>query len=86
LRLTARQEGRRYCDPVAQKYQMEVIPEPIRLKPGNAAPSQQMSVYHEFARNIPGFAIAGGSSNMSSDLLGQQSMINSKQHTVCLAI
>lgn len=83
LRYNARQEGRRYCDPVALSYQAERIPEPIRLKPGSAAP-QQMSVYEEFARQVPGFAAA--STNVS-DLLGQQGgNIYNKQNIVCMAI
>lgn len=53
LRKLARQEGRRYCDPIA-KYQAERMPEQIRLKTGGVTP-QQMTVYEEFARNIPGF-------------------------------
>ncbi|KAG8039882.1 hypothetical protein G9C98_000611 [Cotesia typhae] len=53
LRKIARQEGRRHFDPVA-KYQAERMPEQIRLKAGGVTP-QQMAVYEEFARNIPGF-------------------------------
>ncbi|KAJ8667643.1 hypothetical protein QAD02_009306 [Eretmocerus hayati] len=53
LRKIARQEGRRYCDPLA-KYQAERMPEQIRLKVGGVT-AQQMTVYEEFARNIPGF-------------------------------
>lgn len=53
LRKIARQEGRRYCDPLL-KYQAERMPEQIRLKVGGVTP-QQMAVYEEFARNIPGF-------------------------------
>lgn len=40
-------------DPLA-KYQAERMPEQIRLKVGGVTP-QQMAVYEEFARNIPGF-------------------------------
>lgn len=54
LRKLARQENRRYCDPVALNYQMERMPDPIRVKIGPIS-SQQMAVYEEFARNIPGF-------------------------------
>lgn len=32
LRKHARQEGRRYCDPVVLTYQAERMPEQIRLK------------------------------------------------------
>ncbi|XP_076110950.1 CCR4-NOT transcription complex subunit 1-like isoform X1 [Mytilus galloprovincialis] len=58
LRKHARTEGRRYCDPVVLTYQAERMPEQIRLKVGGATPSQ-LSVYEEFARNIPGFLPAG---------------------------
>ncbi|XP_022920087.1 CCR4-NOT transcription complex subunit 1 isoform X2 [Onthophagus taurus] len=54
LRKIARQEGRRYCDAIALTYQAERMPEQIRLKVGGVTP-QQMAVYEEFARNIPGF-------------------------------
>merc|ERR1719495_1950125 len=54
LRKLARKEGRRYCDPVALTYQAERMPEPIRSKVGQV-PTAQVSVYEEFARNIPGF-------------------------------
>ena len=54
LRKMARKEGRRYCDPVALTYQAERMPDPIRLKVGQA-PAAQAAVFDEFARNIPGF-------------------------------
>ncbi|XP_054906443.1 CCR4-NOT transcription complex subunit 1 isoform X4 [Poeciliopsis prolifica] len=54
LRKHARQEGRRYCDPVVLTYQAERMPEQIRLKVGGVD-SKQLAVYEEFARNIPGF-------------------------------
>ncbi|XP_063227280.1 CCR4-NOT transcription complex subunit 1 isoform X2 [Bacillus rossius redtenbacheri] len=54
LRKHARNEGRRYCDPQVLTYQAERMPEQIRLKVGGVSP-QQMAVYEEFARNIPGF-------------------------------
>merc|ERR1719361_3079871 len=54
LRKLARKEGRRYCDPVALTYQAERMPDPIRLKVGQAPPAQT-AVFDEFARNIPGF-------------------------------
>ncbi|KAG8224063.1 hypothetical protein J437_LFUL001140 [Ladona fulva] len=54
LRKQARNEGRRYCDPLVLTYQAERMPEQIRLKVGGVTP-QQMAVYEEFARNIPGF-------------------------------
>ncbi|XP_070574645.1 LOW QUALITY PROTEIN: CCR4-NOT transcription complex subunit 1-like [Ptychodera flava] len=54
LRKHARNEGRRYCDPVVLTYQAERMPEQIRLKVGGVTPNQT-AVYEEFARNIPGF-------------------------------
>ncbi|CAH2323826.1 CCR4-NOT transcription complex subunit 1 isoform X9 [Pelobates cultripes] len=54
LRKHARQEGRRYCDPVVLTYQAERMPEQIRLKVGGVD-SKQLAVYEEFARNVPGF-------------------------------
>merc|ERR1712012_609836 len=54
MREMARKEGRRYCDPVALTYQAERMPDPIRLKVGQAPPAQA-AVFDEFARNIPGF-------------------------------
>ncbi|BFZ13285.1 hypothetical protein BsWGS_16323 [Bradybaena similaris] len=53
-RKAARQEGRRYCDPQVLTYQAERVPEQIRLKVGSVT-AQQLAVYDEFARNIPGF-------------------------------
>jgi len=60
LRKHARSEGRRYCDPQVLTYQAERMPEQIRLKVGGVTP-QQMAVYEEFSRNIPGFIPMGGS-------------------------
>ncbi|XP_061139901.1 CCR4-NOT transcription complex subunit 1 isoform X5 [Syngnathus typhle] len=54
LRKHARQEGRRYCDPVVLTYQAERMPEQIRLKVGGVD-QKQLAVYEEFARNVPGF-------------------------------
>ncbi|KAI8491153.1 CCR4-NOT transcription complex subunit 1, partial [Branchiostoma belcheri] len=54
LRKHARNEGRRYCDPVVLTYQAERMPEQIRLKVGGVT-AQQTAVYEEFARQIPGF-------------------------------
>ncbi|KAK2193621.1 hypothetical protein NP493_11g11020 [Ridgeia piscesae] len=54
LRKHARNENRRYCDPVVLTYQAERMPEQIRLKVGGVT-HQQIAVYEEFARNIPGF-------------------------------
>ncbi|KAJ8302566.1 hypothetical protein KUTeg_018962 [Tegillarca granosa] len=58
LRKHARSEGRRYCDPVVLTYQAERMPEQIRLKVGGVTQSQ-ISVYEEFAHNIPGFLPTG---------------------------
>ncbi|CAH1779661.1 unnamed protein product [Owenia fusiformis] len=69
LRKHARNEGRRYCDPVVLTYQAERMPEQIRLKVGGVT-SQQIIVYEEFARNIPGFLTATEPSN-----LGNQSQL-----------
>jgi len=60
LRKHARSEGRRYCDPQVLTYQAERMPEQIRLKVGGVTP-QQMAVYEEFSRSIPGFIPMGGS-------------------------
>lgn len=58
LRKHARADGRRYCDPVVLTYQAERMPEQIRLKVGGVT-HQQIAVYEEFARNIPGFLPTG---------------------------
>lgn len=67
LRKHARQEGRRYCDPVVLTYQAERMPEQIRLKVGGVTP-QQTAVYEEFARNVPGFLPSNDSSQPSGFL------------------
>ena len=54
MRKSARQEGRRYCDPHALTYQAERMPEQIRLKVG-AVSASELTVYEEFGRNVPGF-------------------------------
>ena len=53
-RIMAKKEGRRYCDPAALAYQVEKMPDPIKLNVGGAT-NQQSAVYDEFARNVPGF-------------------------------
>ncbi|XP_055951329.1 CCR4-NOT transcription complex subunit 1-like isoform X2 [Argiope bruennichi] len=63
----ARSEGRRYCDPVALTYQAERMPEQIRLKVGGVTP-QQMAVYEEFARMIPGFLPSGEREQQQANL------------------
>lgn len=55
----ARSEGRRYCDPSVLTYQAERMPEQIRLKVGGVT-MQQIAVYEEFSRSIPGFIPVGG--------------------------
>ncbi|XP_076470610.1 CCR4-NOT transcription complex subunit 1-like isoform X2 [Babylonia areolata] len=54
LRKAARNENRRYCDPACLTYQAERMPDQIRLKVGSVT-SQQLAVYEEFARHLPGF-------------------------------
>lgn len=54
IRKLARQEGRRYYDPIVLTYQTERIPERVRLRVGGPT-DQQISVFEEFACNIPGF-------------------------------
>ncbi|KAJ2954200.1 hypothetical protein O0L34_g2438 [Tuta absoluta] len=54
MRKLARQEGRRYYDPIVLTYQTERIPERVRLRVGGPT-DQQIAVYEEFACNIPGF-------------------------------
>ncbi|CAL1280479.1 unnamed protein product [Larinioides sclopetarius] len=63
----ARSEGRRYCDPVALTYQAERMPEQIRLKVGGVTP-QQMAVYEEFVRMIPGFLPSGEREQQQANL------------------
>lgn len=54
MRKLARQEGRRYYDTIVVTYQTERIPERVRLRVGGPT-DMQISVYEEFACNIPGF-------------------------------
>lgn len=54
VRKMARQEGRTFCDHTVLAYQAERIPMQIRLKVGSVS-SNQLSVYEEFGRNVPGF-------------------------------
>ncbi|XP_052816540.1 CCR4-NOT transcription complex subunit 1-like isoform X2 [Mya arenaria] len=53
-RKAAREKGIRFCEPITLTYQAERMPEQIRLKVGGETP-QQIAVYEEYARNIPGF-------------------------------
>ncbi|XP_055890770.1 CCR4-NOT transcription complex subunit 1-like isoform X2 [Biomphalaria glabrata] len=53
-RKITRQEGRRYYDPQVLTYQNDRVPDQISLKVGSIT-SQQMAVYDEFARHLPGF-------------------------------
>lgn len=54
VRKMARQEGRTFCDHTVLAYQAERIPMQIRLKVGSVS-SNQLAVYEEFGRNVPGF-------------------------------
>ncbi|XP_039763279.1 CCR4-NOT transcription complex subunit 1 isoform X3 [Pararge aegeria] len=54
VRKIARQESRRYYDPMVLTYQTERIPERVRLRVGGPS-DMQIIVYEEFACNIPGF-------------------------------
>lgn len=54
VRKMARQEGRTFCDHTVLAYQADRIPMPIRLKVGPVS-SNQLAVYEEFGRNVPGF-------------------------------
>lgn len=54
IRKISRQENGSYCDSRALTYQAERMPIQIRLKVG-AIPVQNLAVYEEFGRNIPGF-------------------------------
>jgi len=63
-RKVARQEGRRFCDPHVLTYQAERMSEPIRLKVGGVT-NQQMTVYDEFGKTIPGF-VSNNTSLLSS--------------------
>jgi CCR4-NOT transcription complex subunit 1 len=54
VRKMARQEGRQFCDHTVLAYQAERIPMQIRLKVGSVSPNQ-LAVYEEFGRNVPGF-------------------------------
>uniref|UniRef100_T1DC70 CCR4-NOT transcription complex subunit 1 n=1 Tax=Cupiennius salei TaxID=6928 RepID=T1DC70_CUPSA len=68
-RKLARSEGRRYCDPMALTYQAERMPEQIRLKVGGVTPNQ-MGVYEEFTRMIPGF-LPNGERDQSSSYINK---------------
>lgn len=72
LRQQARQEGRRYCDPVSVAYHNEHMPDALRLRVGGSASVQQLAVYDEFARQIPGF-LAGGDVVDQMQLFGPRS-------------
>lgn len=54
VRKQAKLEGRRYCDPVMLSYQLDRIPDSIRVKPATGG-NMQLGVYEDFSRNIPGF-------------------------------
>lgn len=46
LRKHARQEGRRYCDPMVLTYQAERMPEQIRLKVRSSQMSQRLLIFY----------------------------------------
>ncbi|XP_068619927.1 CCR4-NOT transcription complex subunit 1 isoform X4 [Battus philenor] len=54
IRKQTRLENRRYYDNIVLTYQTENLPERVRLRMGGAT-DMQLSVYEEFACNIPGF-------------------------------
>ena len=54
LRSASRQQGRRYCNTEVLTYHAQRMPEQISLKPGPAL-HQQIAVYEEFGRCLPGF-------------------------------
>ena len=54
VRKQAKVDGKRYFDGAVLRFHSERMPEPIALKAGGIT-SQQITVYDEFARNIPGF-------------------------------
>lgn len=54
VRKQARNEGRRYCNPVVLTYQAERMPAELRLQVGGPT-TQQTIVYEEFGRCLPGF-------------------------------
>lgn len=78
LRKHARSEGRRYCDPIVLTYQAERMPEQIRLKVGGVT-HQQISVYEEFARNIPGFLPAAQESCAQTSAFPRQVPVTRKE-------
>lgn len=55
MRKSARIENRRHFDNSVMNYHSERMPERLRLKVSHISDTQ-MTVYEEFARNIPGFA------------------------------
>jgi len=64
IRTKARQEGRQYFDPSVYQYHADRVPEQISLKIGSIG-NQQMSVYEEFARVIPGFQALSNESSVA---------------------
>ena len=80
-RKRARQEGRRYLDNAVLNYQVERMPEKVRLKAGSVTP-QQFQIYEELGRNVPGFTSSTPANNSATVNAGQQTAGNS---TVMLA-
>ena len=55
-RKQAKLEGQRYVDPIMYQYQMDRVPEQLRVKAsGTGSVTQQLAVYEDFSRHIPGF-------------------------------
>nr|QOW64962.1 hypothetical protein [Lymnaea stagnalis] len=80
VRKRRRQEGIRYYDPQVFTYQSERMPEQISLKVGSVT-SQQLAVYDEFSRNIPGFQpltdiVPPSGSRPTTSMSGQEELIH----------
>lgn len=76
VRKMARQEGRTFCDHTVLAYQAERIPMQIRLKVGSVS-SNQLSVYEEFGRNVPGFQRLNDRELFSKNVEPQMPLSNS---------
>lgn len=73
VRKMARQEGRTFCDHTVLAYQAERIPMQIRLKVGSVS-QNQLSVYDEFGRNVPGFQRLNDRELFPKSVVEQQQM------------
>jgi len=78
-RRKARQEGRRYFDPATLSYQVDRMPEKVRLRAGSVT-QQQFQIYEELGRSIPGFT-AGSTAiqtpSVNSNIITQMDNMNS---------